>query len=100
MGRIGGAIAGIVASGGLIAGAYLADNVEMSNSRAEAALCIEAYEGEQRTECIDAAREHNQSDIPEILAVIGLIGVVGSGYLGYKALKAEVGTTGLIEDYL
>lgn len=99
MGNVGKAIAGVAASAGILLGAYGLDELESKQDRSRAADCVEIFEGQALEDCVRNVRD-NDGYIPEILGITGLIGVVGCGYLGYKALKSEIGTTGIVDDHL
>lgn len=101
MSNVGNAVAGVVASAAVLLGGYGLDSLETRQERAAIADCIDAFEGPARNECIVQVREdYDETYIPNILAITGVVGVVGCGYLGYKALRDDIGTTGILEDHL
>ena len=99
MENVGKAIAGVAASAGVLLGAYGVGELEANREQAEISDCAELFEGKAREDCVEDARD-DDNWIPGILAITGVAGIVGCGYLGYKALKEDIGTTGIVEDHL
>ena len=99
MGKTREALSGVVISAGLIGGAYLLDSAERDGFQEEIEFCIEAFEGERRTQCVDDVYDPSDFGVPDVVGTVGVVGLLGFGYLSYKSAKSEVGTTGLIDDY-
>lgn len=92
------ATTGVLASAAIGFGAY---KVEQSAHDKEAKAVLHCYDlGQQAVKpCVSEAKDlYGADDGLSIIELAGLIGVVGCGYLGYKAVKEEVGATGIIED--
>ncbi|MDB5163692.1 MAG: hypothetical protein JWS12_309 [Candidatus Saccharibacteria bacterium] len=102
MGKVGRAVAGVVASAVVAGGAY---GVEILTNNAEQHAiehCATKFEDPHaQKDCIDSTKNiYNKGEGLNLIELAGLVGVVGCGYLGYKAIKEENHTTGIIEDHL
>lgn len=101
MGKVGKAIAGVAASALIGGGAYGLEIVANNAERSAVSRCVDDFEGEAREKCIkDVESAYSAGDALGILELAGVVGIIGCGYLGYKAVKEEIGTTGIIDDHL
>lgn len=101
MGKVGRAVAGVLTSATVLAGAYGIEAVIDGSNNAKIVDCGQAFADEAgQKACIEAVQETaDSSDYLDWVALAGAVGVVGCGYLGYKAVKEENQTTGIIDDY-
>jgi hypothetical protein len=102
MGKVGRAVAGVIASAAVLGGSYLIE-ADIHHDQQEAVQrCTESGAGKTALkECIDNAKDlYDTGDSVDIMEIAGIVGVIGCGYLGYKAIKEENQTTGIVDDYL
>lgn len=97
-----GPVAGALMSGGLMAGAYVAEQVAANDYQEAAQSCIDEYPTESPAyeACVDVAESMKAGDGLGVLQVLGGVGVIGFGWITYAGVKKELDVKGPIQTFL
>jgi hypothetical protein len=103
MKKVESAIAGVVLSAGCLTGAFVLDHILENGRPAAVANCYKpvggvALDKSLIKDCVSDVSAQYDDTFLGLVGIASTVGFVGCGYLTYKAIKQNIGTTGVLED--